>query len=136
VNHYQVIIYWSEEDQAFIAEAPELPGCMADGSTRSKALANAEVIIREWLETAHELGRPAPKPQGRLLSVAEAAQRVSLSVAMIRRYSATGVLPAKKVGRDWVIGERDLLSFFEKDRQRGRPQQPRTAHSSLSVHHR
>ncbi len=120
---YQIVIYWSDEDKAFIAEVPELPGAMADGPTRHKALANAEVIIGEWLETARELGRPIPRPQGRLLSVAEAAQRLGLSVAMVRRYCLTGNLPARKVGRDWVIGERDLTAFAEKTRQRGRPKQ-------------
>jgi predicted RNase H-like HicB family nuclease len=64
---YQVIIYWSEEDQAFIAKVPELPGCMADGATYQEALANAQVIIQEWIETARELGRPIPEPKGRLL---------------------------------------------------------------------
>lgn len=64
---YEVIIYWSEEDQAFIAEVPELPGCMADGATYQEALANAEVIIQEWIETAQELGRPIPEPKGRLV---------------------------------------------------------------------
>jgi predicted RNase H-like HicB family nuclease len=64
---YEVIIYWSEEDQAFIAEVPELPGCMADGSTAQEALANAEVIAQEWLETARELGRIIPEPKGRLV---------------------------------------------------------------------
>ena len=63
---YEVIIYWSEEDQAFIAEVPELPGCAADGETYHKALANLEVIIQEWIETAKELGRPIPEPKGRL----------------------------------------------------------------------
>lgn len=63
---YEVIIYWSEEDQAFIAEVPELPGCAADGSTYHEALANLEVIIQEWIETAKELGRPIPQPMGRL----------------------------------------------------------------------
>jgi predicted RNase H-like HicB family nuclease len=63
---YEVIIYWSEEDQAFIAEVPELAGCAADGATYQEALANVEVIIREWLETAGELGRPIPQPKGRL----------------------------------------------------------------------
>jgi predicted RNase H-like HicB family nuclease len=62
---YEIIIYWSKEDQAFIAEVPELPGCMADGATYQEALSNAEVIIREWLETARELGRPTPEPRGR-----------------------------------------------------------------------
>jgi len=64
---YEVIIYWSEEDQAFIVEVPELPGCMADGETYQEALANAEVVIQEWIETAQELGRPIPEPKGRLV---------------------------------------------------------------------
>jgi predicted RNase H-like HicB family nuclease len=64
---YEVIIYWSEEDHAFVVEVPELPGCMADGTTYQKALANAEVIIQEWIETARELGRPIPEPKGRLV---------------------------------------------------------------------
>ena len=64
---YEVIIYWSREDEAFIAEVPELPGCAADGSTYREALANVETIIREWLETAKEEGRPIPEPKGRLL---------------------------------------------------------------------
>jgi predicted RNase H-like HicB family nuclease len=64
---YEVIIYWSEDDQAFVAEVPELPDCMADGATYQEALANAEVIIREWIDTARELGRPIPEPKGRLV---------------------------------------------------------------------
>jgi predicted RNase H-like HicB family nuclease len=64
---YEVILYWSQEDQAFIAEVPELPGCAADGKTCREALANAEVVIQEWMETAKELGRPIPKPKGRLV---------------------------------------------------------------------
>jgi predicted RNase H-like HicB family nuclease len=64
---YEVIIYWSHEDEAFIVEVPELPGCMADGATYQAALANAEVIIQEWIETARELGRPIPEPKGRLV---------------------------------------------------------------------
>jgi predicted RNase H-like HicB family nuclease len=64
---YEVIIYWSEEDQAFIAEVPELSGCMADGQNYQEALANVEVIIQEWIETAKELGRPIPEPKGRLI---------------------------------------------------------------------
>ena len=64
---YEIILYWSQEDQAFIAEVPELPGCAADGATYQEALANAEVVIREWIETAHELGRPIPEPRGRLM---------------------------------------------------------------------
>lgn len=64
---YEVIIYWSDEDEAFIAEVPELPGCAADGETYEQALANARVVIEEWVETARELGRPIPEPRGRLM---------------------------------------------------------------------
>ena len=64
---YEVIIYWSDEDQAFIAEVPELAGCMADGQTYQEALNNAQVVIDEWIETAKELGRPIPEPKGRLI---------------------------------------------------------------------
>ncbi len=64
---YEIIIYWSEEDKAFIAEVPELPGCAADGATYSEALSNVEVIIDEWIETARELGREIPEPKGRLM---------------------------------------------------------------------
>jgi predicted RNase H-like HicB family nuclease len=63
---YAIILYWSD-DEAFIAEVPELPGCMADGATYQEALANAEVIIAEWIDTARELGRPIPQPRGRLM---------------------------------------------------------------------
>ena len=65
MSKYEVIIYWSDEDQAFIADVPELPGCMADGATHQEALTNVEVVIREWIETARELGRPIPEPRGR-----------------------------------------------------------------------
>jgi predicted RNase H-like HicB family nuclease len=63
---YEVIIYWSKEDEAFVAEVPELPGCMADGASNAEALAAAEVVIREWIETAKSLGRPIPEARGRL----------------------------------------------------------------------
>jgi predicted RNase H-like HicB family nuclease len=66
MTKYEIIIYWSEEDKAFVAEVPELPGCAADGATYREALANVEVIIQEWIETAKELGLPVPKPKGRL----------------------------------------------------------------------
>ncbi len=66
MSKFGIAIYWSEEDQAFVAEVPELPGCASDGRTHQEALANAEVIIREWIETAKELGRPIPAPKGRL----------------------------------------------------------------------
>ena len=64
---YEVIVYWSDEDQAFIAEVPELPGCAADGQTYQKALANVQIIIKEWIETAKEEGRLIPEPKGRLV---------------------------------------------------------------------
>ena len=64
---YEVIIYWSHEDEAFIAQVPELPGCMADGATYQEALANVEIIIQEWIEAARESGRPIPGPKGRLV---------------------------------------------------------------------
>lgn len=62
-----IILYWSAEDDAFIAEVPELVGCAADGETRLQALENVETVIQEWIETARELGRPVPEPKGRLL---------------------------------------------------------------------
>jgi predicted RNase H-like HicB family nuclease len=64
---YEIILYWSKDDEAFIAEVPELPGCAADGPTYQEALAAVEVVVREWIETARELGRPIPEPRGRLL---------------------------------------------------------------------
>ncbi|MCX6049260.1 MAG: type II toxin-antitoxin system HicB family antitoxin [Chloroflexi bacterium] len=64
---YEVIIYWSDEDQSFVAEVPELAGCMADGATYQAALANVETVIREWIEVAHSLGRTIPEPKGRLV---------------------------------------------------------------------
>ena len=67
MTHYEIVLYWSEEDNAFIAEVPELPGCMADGPNRRDAVANAERIIDEWIQTAQSLGRPIPSPKGRLM---------------------------------------------------------------------
>ena len=64
---YEIIIYWSEEDDAFVAEVPELPGCMADGAAYQEAVANAEGVIQEWIDTAKELGRTIPEPRGRLV---------------------------------------------------------------------
>jgi predicted RNase H-like HicB family nuclease len=64
---YELILYWSKQDEAFIAEVPELPGCAADGATYQEAVANVEVVIQEWIETAQELGRSIPEPRGRLL---------------------------------------------------------------------
>jgi len=65
--HYEIIIYWSEADSAFIAEVPELPGCAADGNTYAQALANVQAVIAEWIETAVDLGRAIPEPRGRLM---------------------------------------------------------------------
>lgn len=64
---FEVIIYWSDDDRAFIAEVPELPGCAADGKTHREALRNVERVAREWIETAQELGRAIPKPKGKLM---------------------------------------------------------------------
>ena len=64
---YELTIYWSEADNAFIVDVPELPGCMADGATYEDAVANVQKVIEEWMQTAKELGRPIPQPKGRLL---------------------------------------------------------------------
>jgi predicted RNase H-like HicB family nuclease len=66
MNKYEIILYWSTEDDAYIAEAPELPGCCADGDTRETALRNVETVINEWIETARAVGREIPEPIGRL----------------------------------------------------------------------
>ncbi|MBU4224876.1 MAG: type II toxin-antitoxin system HicB family antitoxin [Chloroflexi bacterium] len=70
-SKYQMLITWSDEDQAYLVEVPELPGCMADGKTRQEALANAENIIQKWIETAQDIGHPIPTPRGRLLTISE-----------------------------------------------------------------
>ncbi len=66
-NKYEMIIYWSKEEKVFVVEVPELPGCIADGSTYQDAVSNAEVIIQQWLDVAKELGRNIPEPKGRLM---------------------------------------------------------------------
>jgi predicted RNase H-like HicB family nuclease len=66
-SRYEIIIYWSAEDRSYIAEVPELPGCMADGKTYQEALSNVEIIIQEWIDTATELKRPVPQPKGKLM---------------------------------------------------------------------
>ncbi len=63
---YELIIFWSKDDDSFVVEVPELPGCMAHGQTYAEAVANAEKVIDQWIETARELGRPIPEPRGRL----------------------------------------------------------------------
>ena len=68
VNHrYEVIIYWSKDDNMFLAEVPELPGCMADGKSHQEALANVNEVITQWIETARSLNRPIPEPKGKLM---------------------------------------------------------------------
>jgi len=67
MSKYEIVIYWSEEDDTYIAEVPELSGCLADGDSYHEALANAEIIINEWIATAVELGRDVPKPKGKLM---------------------------------------------------------------------
>lgn len=64
---YEVILYWSEEDKSFLAEVPELPGCIADGKSRQQALASVELVIDEWIETAESMGREIPRPKGKLM---------------------------------------------------------------------
>ena len=68
-SKFEIILYWSKEDDAFIAEVPELAGCMADGRTYQEALQNIQVIVEEWIETAKALGRPIPEPKGKLIYV-------------------------------------------------------------------
>ncbi len=70
MHKYEVIIYWSDEDQVFVAEVPELPGCAAHGSTQEEALYNANDAIELWISTAREFGDPVPKPRGRRLMLA------------------------------------------------------------------
>jgi len=70
VHKYEVIIYWSEEDRVFVAEAPELPGCMAHGESQEAALSNAQDAIQLWIDTAKEFGDPVPQPKGRRLMLA------------------------------------------------------------------
>ncbi len=65
-SRYELIIYWSDKDEAYVVEVPELPGCMADGQSYVEAVENAEKVISEWIETAKELGREVPKPRGKL----------------------------------------------------------------------
>ena len=67
MSRYEIIIYWSKQDDRFIAEVPELPGCMADGKTYAETLRNAEEVMREWIDYAKELGREIPEPKGRLV---------------------------------------------------------------------
>ncbi|MCC6093918.1 MAG: type II toxin-antitoxin system HicB family antitoxin [Eubacterium sp.] len=67
MHKYERIVYWSQDDQKWLVDVPELPGCMADGDTAEEALRNVEAIINEWIDTAKALGRTIPEPKGRLL---------------------------------------------------------------------
>ena len=67
MTKYEIIIYWSKDDESFIAEVPELAGCSSDGKTHKEALSNVEVVINEWIETDKELNRPIPEPKGHLM---------------------------------------------------------------------
>ena len=66
-SRYGLVIYWSRDDDSFVVEVPELPGCMSDGKTYHEAVTNAEAVIANWIETARELGRPIPEPKGKLM---------------------------------------------------------------------
>ncbi|MFI5131038.1 MAG: type II toxin-antitoxin system HicB family antitoxin [Chitinophagales bacterium] len=66
-SKYEIILYWSKEDESYIAEVPELAGCMADGKSYADALKNVQITLKEWIETAQSLGRPIPEPKGKLL---------------------------------------------------------------------
>jgi predicted RNase H-like HicB family nuclease len=67
MNRYKILLQWSDEDSAFIAEVPELPGCMAHGDTQDEALHHAQEAMVAWIEVAQEIGRPIPEPRGRLM---------------------------------------------------------------------
>ena len=66
MNKYEIIIFWSEEDNAYIAEVPELPGCMADGASYNEVLENVQIVMQKWIDTAKSLNRAIPEPKGRL----------------------------------------------------------------------
>lgn len=111
---YEVIIYWSADDEVFIAEAPELPGCMADGHTRQEALANLEVVIQEWTETATELRRPIPEPRGRLMFALPAALTRAAAIrrpGQSRRSRRWSIESASGLGMRWHNGILTLRRF-------------------------
>jgi len=66
-SKYEIILYWSKDDESYIAEVPELTGCMADGKTYTEALENIQIVIKEWIETAQSLGRNIPEAKGKLM---------------------------------------------------------------------
>ncbi|HWK88469.1 MAG TPA: type II toxin-antitoxin system HicB family antitoxin [Longimicrobium sp.] len=90
MSKYEIIIYWSEEDRAFITLVPELPGCIAHGESREQALAEAQQAIQLWIDTAHEVGRPVPDPKGRKLMLPE----MRTYTAVVERSKDTGVFVA------------------------------------------
>lgn len=93
---YEVKLYWSEEDNAFIAEVPELAGCMADVATEQEALANAEIVAREWIETARELGREIPQ--------CSSFDRAEVKPSWVDEL--TGVIPSEEIDIEQIKGER------------------------------
>jgi excisionase family DNA binding protein len=110
-TEYEVVIYWEPEDGVFVAEVPNLPGCMAHGKTRRAALTSIESAIEAWIEVTREAGEPVPPPNESLFTVEQAAERMGVSAPLIRRYCANGMIPAVKVGRDWTIRGRDITAL-------------------------
>ena len=119
-TEYEVVIYWEPEDGVFVAEVPNLPGCIAHGKTRRAALTNIESAIEAWIEVTREAGEVVPPPGESLLTVEQAAERMGVSAPLIRRYCANGKIPAVKVGRDWAIRGRDIAAL-KLPRQRRSP---------------
>ena len=105
---YEVVIYWEAEDGVFVAEAPNLPGCMAHGKTRRAALMNIEAAMETWIEVTREAAEAVPSPSDSWLTVGQAADRMGISAPLVRRYCASGKIPATKIGHDWAIRWRDL----------------------------
>jgi predicted RNase H-like HicB family nuclease len=106
---YEIIPYWSAEDDAFIAEVPELPGCAADGGTRIEALKNVETVIQEWIETARELGRPIPEPKG-----VSSSPETTPGAAGDCPTRALDVRVGKRRNIEFVpVKVRDLITFLE-----------------------
>jgi len=111
---YEVIIYWSAEDKAFVAEVPELPGCAADGPSLGDALANVEVVAREWIETARELGRDIPVPRGRL-TFARALRHTNLMHCELWDLDSRNMLADFDTEQEALTAVRDLLAINSPD---------------------
>ena len=118
-TEYEVVIYWDADDRVFVAEVPAMPGCMAHGKTRRAALTNVESAIEVWIDVTREAGEPVPAPSDNLLTVEQAAERMGVSAPLIRRYCASGIIPAVKVGRDWAIRGRDIVALKLPRQRRG-----------------